>query len=339
MIVNEIAKFVNPLQAASQLLLVAELGELALVVGGCDRCVGVVYTLRHCATSSSPEPANGLLAQPIQSDRQYARKRRVSTGLRSAVQMRPARMCSVPRMCSRIRCPARRPSPLRSSATSRWCWRSSASGPGPDAGSARSGRSSGPAPRSSPARAAASAAASATPMWNRMSARRYSVEVLRAAHRLHEVVEAVELLHAGALGAPGSRRRPRSRPAGRARPSASSPRRPAVALGQRRALRHERAAPAPAGGDQVTGLHQRGEGEPQRRARDPELVGEAALRRQAACPARAARGGWPYRAAPPSPRTWSGRWTGSNTPLRAASRSMAQRYSARANRCKWRGPN
>ena len=66
------------------------------------------------------------------------------------------------------------------------------------------------------------------------------------------------------------------------RPGRRRPASPPSSLGQRRALRDERAAPAPAGGDQVAALHQRRDGQPQCRARDAELVGEAALRRQAA---------------------------------------------------------
>ena len=220
-------------------------------------------------------------------------------------QISPARMCSVPSMCSRISCTARAASPRRSSADQpAGAARSSASAPARGARSGRSGRSSDPAPRSSPSTRRGERAASAIPMWKRMSARRYSSNSCAPAIFF---TSSSRRSSCSALG-----------PLGRQDRGADLDRHPVVE--HRPGLLAQRLASRSASGGRsatnVPPLRPRGETRwplctsvvRARRSVEreiPQLAGEARARTAGGCPEAAGRGGSRCRAARPSPRTSS----------------------------------
>ena len=215
-------------------------------------------------------------------------------------------MCSVPSMCSRRSrtAPAASPLPQQhrpAAGAGRW----SGSGPRSGGRSARSGRSSAPGPRSSRSTSRGDPAASARPMWKRMSERRYSSKSSAVAPSAPPAPR----------GARAARRWPARRRAGprrsRSRPGSRGPPRP-----PRRA---SSPGPPASGGCSATKVPP---ARPRRETRWPlwvsvvsawrrvereiaQFARQLALRRQPAARAPAGRAGSRCRAARPSPRRWS----------------------------------
>ena len=130
------------------------------------------------------------------------------------------------------------------------------------------------------------------------------LEAVGGRHALDELVEHVQVAGLRALGGQDRGARLDRHPLVEHRAGVVAEGFLVLSHGERRGVRHEGAAGAPAQGDQVAALHERGQRLAQGRAGDAELASQVALGRQLATCGRAAPAGWRCRAVRRFPRRW-----------------------------------